>query len=77
MTDYKVRENFCRRQAKRLGLFLRKSRAKKTNIDDWGGYMIIDPFFNTIIAGEKFNLSLEEVEIFLNGTEEDLIKSRK
>lgn len=76
-TDEKVRENYCRRQAKRVGLFLRKSKAKKTNIDDWGGYMIINPLLNTIEAGQKFDLSLEGVEKFLNEAEEELIKSRK
>jgi len=74
--DEKVRENRLRRQARRQGLLLHKSRAQKTNIDDYGGYMIISARLNSIEAGQKFDLSLDQVEQFLNEDEEK-IKSKQ
>ncbi|MGI6225746.1 MAG: hypothetical protein ACOYJ1_05760 [Peptococcales bacterium] len=68
----KVRENYLRRQADRLGWALRKSRAKKWSIDNQGGYMIIDPFTNSVVFGEKYDLDLKDVEKILNEQEEKL-----
>ncbi len=70
--DEKVRENYLRRQAKRLGLVLRKSRAKKINLDDLGGYRIVDLYGNYVVAGSRFELDIEDVAEFLNGYEENL-----
>lgn len=75
-TADKTRENRCRRHAHRLGLELRKSRAKRLNINDWGEYMIVDSYFNTIVAGQKFEMGLDSVEKFLNEYEEDLKAKR-
>ena len=63
----KTRENRLRRLAKRQNLYLKKSRVKHTNVDDWGGYMIVDLNGNFVVAGERFNLTLDEVEKFLTG----------
>jgi len=60
----KVRENKARRQAKRQGLILIKSRARNWNCDNYQGYRIID-MYNCIQAGEKFDLTLEKVEEYL------------
>jgi hypothetical protein len=70
--ENKVRENKLRRKAKRLGLFLKKSRAKYTSVDNWGGYMILDLYHNTIDYGERFDLSLDDVEKYLSEDEEEL-----
>ena len=67
----KVQENYLRRQAQRLGLTLTKSRAKKWSIDNHGGYMLIT-FDNSIFAGEKFDLSLGQVEVLLKKRENEL-----
>lgn len=61
----KVRENYCRRWAKRLGLSLNKSRAKKPSIDNLGGYMLVNLKTNSIEWGEKYNLELAGVEKIL------------
>ncbi len=66
----KVRENYFRRQAKRLGLMLKKSHIKKWHYDNQGGYMIINPSMNAVIWGGKFELDLDEVEELLNNYEE-------
>jgi hypothetical protein len=48
------------------GYTLKKSKAKQINIDDFCGYMIVLTEMNAIIAGSRFELTLEEVEAFLN-----------
>ncbi len=60
----KSRENSARRKLARQGYLLRKSRAQSTSINDYGGYMIVDARTSTIEAGERFDLSLEDVESF-------------
>lgn len=58
------RENRVRRQLEKQGLVLRKSRVTLPSADDQGGYMIVDTQFNRIEAGERFDMTLEEVEAF-------------
>ena len=57
-------EKKIRRRLSAQGYGLHKSRRRNTTIDDWGGYMIYDLSTNYIEAGERFNLSLEDVEKF-------------
>jgi hypothetical protein len=45
---------------------LRKSRVHSSNADNLGGYMIIDISKNSIVRGSKWELSLEDVESFIN-----------
>lgn len=54
-----------RRRLKILGYRLVKSRVKNININNHGGYMIIDNSSNAIISGSKYDLTLENVERFL------------
>jgi hypothetical protein len=68
----KVRENYNRRWAKRLGLSLKKSRARHFSVDNWGGYMLIDQNKNIIYYGEKFDLDLGQVEKLLKKRDHDL-----
>jgi hypothetical protein len=70
----KVKENYLRRQAKRLNLLLKKSKAKKFKINDKGGYAIIEPSGNDILAGELFDLTIDDVAEYLDQYEEKLIK---
>ena len=51
----------ARRAAKRVGLVARKSRRRAVSLDDFGGYALIDPHLNFIVAGEKYNLDAEAV----------------
>ena len=70
----KTRENRVRRQLARQGYRLHKSRGNGRvyskgvcvglNPDDYGGYMIVDAGTNGVMAGERFDLSLEDVEGF-------------
>lgn len=62
--EIKRREDRVRRQLAKQGLALRKSRVSTLSVDDQGGYMIVDTQFNRIEAGERFDMSLEEVEAF-------------
>ena len=54
--------------AKQLGLVLIKSKAKRKLPDDRQQYRIVD-ISNVIQAGEKFDMSLDEVEKFLKERE--------
>ena len=60
-TEDKVRENRYRRWAKRLGLSLKKDKARYWSLDRQGGYMIVEPNLNAIFYGQKFDLTLDEV----------------
>lgn len=61
-TTTAARESRARRALQRDGRMLRKSRGRLWSINDQGGYRIIDPFMNTIIWGERFDLSLTDIE---------------
>jgi len=70
----KVRENRLRRQAERLGLMLRKSRARRIHIDNLGDYMLVDAARNFVVAGDRYNLDLDAVQTELDEREADLTK---
>ena len=59
------REDQLTEMAKRQGLVLIKSRAKRQTAEDHQQYRIVDQS-NYVMAGEKFDLSLEDVEKFLH-----------
>jgi hypothetical protein len=68
--DEKVRENRLRRAAERQGLKLVKSRRRDPRALGYGGYMIIDPDLNAVVAGELDSsqaLDLDQVEAWLDG----------
>ena len=58
------RERMLRRKLQKQGYALCKSKAQ--DINNLGGYMIIDAFRNVIEAGERYDLSLDDVERFIN-----------
>ncbi len=65
INDAKTRENRLRRAAHRQQLQLVKSRSRHPQAPDYGGYMLVDLYTNTIVAGELHSplaLSLDEVE---------------
>jgi hypothetical protein len=74
MNEDKVRENYHRRQARRLGLTLQKSRARKWSIDNNQQYRIIDARTNHILAGEKYDFSLDQINMILIDYEKGLMK---
>jgi hypothetical protein len=57
----------ARRSAERVGLKAIKSRKRCTSIDNYGGFMIIDPARNWVEAGNCFDLSADEVIVFCEG----------
>jgi hypothetical protein len=38
-----------------------KSRWRKGSIDNLGGFQIVDVYRNTVVAGDRYNLSAEDV----------------
>jgi hypothetical protein len=65
-----AREARARRLARRQGYVLRKDRARSFSVDHMGGYMVIDAAINGIVAGQRYDLSLGEVEDFLKDEEQ-------
>ncbi len=63
-TEAKNKEQRLRRQARRLGVSLRKSRATQSN-DNAGGYKLEHAEQKTPLAGHHFDLTLDEVEVWL------------
>jgi hypothetical protein len=64
MTTYvqtKADEARARRAARRAGLVAKKSRWRVWTIDNKGGFMLIDPCPNRVVAGVKFDLTAEDV----------------
>jgi len=61
----KAREARLRRMLRKEDVLLRKSRVRYTHGNDYGEYMLVDAS-NCIVAGEWFNLSLDDVERWLN-----------
>lgn len=68
----KTRENRLRRQAKRLGLGLKKSRARAIHLDDFGGYRIVGLKYNSVVRGSRFELDLDDVAEYLDETEAEI-----
>ena len=60
----KKREEELNSMARELGLQIIKSKAKKRTENDHKQYRIVD-LNNTVLAGEYFDMSLEDVEMFL------------
>lgn len=59
-----MRTGYGARQRNR-GYTLRTSRARRITVDDLGGYRLIDPEHNAVIAGTRFELALDDVEEWL------------
>ena len=51
----------ARRAARRIGLVAKKSTWRRDSIDNYGRFMLIDAYRNAVVAGERFDLSAEEV----------------
>jgi hypothetical protein len=51
----------ARRAAKHVGLRARKSRFRLGTVDNRGGFMLLNPISNGVLAGERFDLTAEQV----------------
>ena len=62
-----ARESRLRSALTRAGYALRKSRAWKhvPNLDNLGGFMIVDRMRNWCVRGQRFELDLDDVEAFV------------
>jgi hypothetical protein len=52
--------------ANRQGLVLRKRAARRRSADDPDGYALIDADHNVIVAGPRYDLTLDQVEAWLH-----------
>jgi hypothetical protein len=44
-----------------VGLVARRSRWRANSIDNHGGFMLVDRHLNAVVAGERFNMTAEQV----------------
>jgi hypothetical protein len=51
----------ARRAAQRAGLVARKSRWRANSIDNYGGFMLVDPYNNVVVDGSRYDLTAEYV----------------
>ena len=65
MLSEKSRANKLRRALYKADCLMRKSRAD-ISIDNFGGYMIISLDSNSVAAGSRYELSLEDVQEWVN-----------
>lgn len=61
----KALEAKLRRALYKSGYSLEKSRKRVLSCDDCGGYRIVDPYYNRVECGERFDMSLEDVRSFV------------
>jgi hypothetical protein len=66
ITTDKNREDNLRRKLSQRGYTLHKDRAKIRNIDHQGGYMIINLYRQVLVAGQRHDLNLDDVERFVD-----------
>jgi hypothetical protein len=51
----------ARRAAKRAGLLAKKGRSRIGTVDNFGGFMLLNPYSNFVVAGARFELSAQDV----------------
>jgi len=62
-------ESAARRAARKVGLVAKRSRWRRNTVDNRGGFMLIEPNRNAMVAGEKFNLGADDVVRFCRAQE--------
>lgn len=57
-----------RRALRKHGYVLRKSRRRgAATLDDFGEYMIVDADANAVVAGSRFDFTLDDAEAWARG----------
>jgi hypothetical protein len=51
----------ARRAALRAGLVARKSRWRRDTIDNYGGFVLIEPYTNVVVDGSRYDLTAEYI----------------
>ena len=69
-TKERVLENRVRRMAQRQGLRLIKSRRRDPQALDFGSYVLVDIESNSLVFGDQFGATLDEVAEWLLGRRE-------
>ncbi len=62
---HKIRENRARRMAQRQGLQLIKSRRRDPRAIDFGGFMLVNAYTNSVAEGGSpwpFSMSIDQIE---------------
>jgi len=54
-------ESRARRAAQRFGYIIKKSRSRTESLDNFGGFMLIDPYIKGVVDGLRFDLSAEDI----------------
>jgi hypothetical protein len=57
----KATDSLVRREARKVGLMVKKSRRRTYDSNNWGGYMLLDQETLGVIDGAGFDLSPEAV----------------
>jgi hypothetical protein len=60
-TNVSVSDGKARRAAKERGFLAIKRRWRRGTVDNFGGFMLIEPRSNCVVAGARFDLSPEDV----------------
>ena len=69
-SDNRNQENRIRRLARQHGYVLRKSRARKHwTVDNQGRFMVLQASRNLVVLGERFDASVEDIELFFSPRE--------
>ncbi len=76
MAEDRAREMKLRNWARRLGISMHKSRSKHLNQDPNQRYMLKDTNQDQVIKGEKYELTLNDVEKFLKDYEANIKVAR-
>ena len=59
-------ESVLRARARKLGYSIHKSRLRSINEDNLGKYALVKEDNRSIVLGERFDASLEEIEEYLS-----------
>ncbi len=62
-------EQRARRAARKAGYMARKSRWRADSIDNYGGFMLVDPYTNCVVNGARYDMSAEDVIDWCQDTE--------
>jgi len=51
----------ARRAARKVGLCAKKSHWRTSSVDNHGGFRVVDPYFNRVESGVRFDMSAQKV----------------
>ena len=58
-------ERVLRSRARKLGYVIRKSRSRSIHEDNLGKYALVNKDSNSVVLGERFDATLEEIADYL------------